>query len=247
MTLPRDSIQDWKAFEANNIPTKGIKLPPLFEKALKAAQAEGKQAANELQILELGCGCGELALHLSEQGHTLVGVDVNENAIALAQDHNKFVDRCRFFVDDVTTLRMSKYTTSHDGVDKHFDFCILQLLLSIVGNVANRRQSITTAYQSLKKGGYLYLSCSGVSDAINSNYKELYEQDYPATQEMYTYYSRDANGNILYTTHHFTAGEIIDLLRDVGFEDVRVQEVQERSSRRPEEAANFLYVMARKL
>eukprot|EP00984_Skeletonema_dohrnii_P003451 scaffold1167_cov108-Skeletonema_dohrnii-CCMP3373.AAC.11 len=74
-----------------------------------------------MQILELGCGCGELAQHLSEQGHTLVGVDVNESAIALAQDRNNYVDRCRFFVDDVTTFRISNYS-NHDGVDEHFDF-----------------------------------------------------------------------------------------------------------------------------
>jgi len=241
----RDALHDWKAFEAHSIPTKGIKLPPLFEEALKAAQAKGKQAANSMQILELGCGCGELAQHLSEQGHALVGVDVNESAIALAQDRNNHVDRCRFFVDDVTTFRISNYT-NHDSVDQHFDFCILQLLQSIVGNVAKRRQTINTAYQSLKKGGYIYLSCSGVSDTINSNYKELYERDYPATQEMYTYYSRDAHGHILYTTHHFTVGELTKLLKEGGFVDVRVQEVQERSSRRPEEVANFLYAMARK-
>eukprot|EP00984_Skeletonema_dohrnii_P003450 scaffold1167_cov108-Skeletonema_dohrnii-CCMP3373.AAC.10 len=64
---------------------------------------------------------------------------------------------------------------------------------------------------------------------------------------MYTYYSRGANnGNILYSTHHFTVGEITKLLKEGGFVDVRVQEVQERSSRRPEEVANFLYAMARK-
>jgi len=242
----RDALHDWKAFEARSIPTKGIKLPPLFEEALKAAQAEGKQAANALQILELGCGCGKLAQHLSEQGHTLVGVDVNESAIALAQERNNYVDRCRFFVDDVTTFRISNYA-NHDGVDQHFDFCILQLLLSIVGNVAKRCQTITTAYHSLKKGGYIYLSCSGVSDTINSNYKQLYERDYPATQEMYTYYSRGANiDNILYSTHHFTVNEITKLLKEGGFVDVHVQEIQERSSRRPEEVANFLYAMARK-
>ncbi len=36
------------------------------------------------------------------------------------------------------------------------------------------------------------------------------------------------------------------MLEEGGFVDVHVQEVQEKSSRRPEEVANFLYAMARK-
>mmetsp|Transcript_28574 Transcript_28574/g.36889 ORF Transcript_28574/g.36889 Transcript_28574/m.36889 type:complete len:176 (-) Transcript_28574:125-652(-) len=154
-------------------------------------------------------------------------------------------------VSSSTTLQPSGYLITQTTMASinilTSNFCILQLLLSIVGNVAKRCQTITTAYHSLKKGGYIYLSCSGVSDTINSNYKQLYERDYPATQEMYTYYSRGANiDNILYSTHHFTVNEITKLLKEGGFVDVHVQEIQERSSRRPEEVANFLYAMARK-
>ena len=163
----RDALLDWKAFEAHSIPTKGINLPPLFEEALlQAAQAVGLQAANAaavqhhgLQILELGCGCGELAENLSAQGHDVVGVDANENAISLARER-KHVNRCRFLVDDVTTFRIPNYSTHNDGVDHLFDFCILQLLLSIVGNVAKRRQKATSNYSdstSFSQKGWTHL------------------------------------------------------------------------------------------
>ena len=127
-----------------------------------------------------------------------------------------------------------------------FDFCILQLLLSIVGDKEKRKQTLSAAYEYLRSGGYVYLSCSGTSDKINPNYKQLYEQDYPATGEMYTYFSRDGNGNVLYATHHFSSTELRVLMEDAGFCDVAVHEIREASSRRPEEVANFLYAVGRK-
>lgn len=243
----RDALLDWKAFHAHDIPTKGIKLPPLFEETLTVL------AANRpcLQILELGCGTGELATSLAEKGHRVVGIDVNEGAIAQAQtfyqqriasnynDSNK-IGTTTFLVGDVTTLTHS--------LPEKVDFCILQLLLSIVGNASKRYQAISSAHHSLKSGGYIYVSCSGVSDTINPNYKKLYEQDYPVTKEMYTYFSRSSkDGCILYETHHFQMMELKLLLENCGFVDVHVQQVKEASSRRPEEAAFFLYAVARKL
>jgi SAM-dependent methyltransferase len=250
----RDALLDWKAFHAHDIPTKGIKLPPLFEETLTVL------AANRpcLQILELGCGTGELATSLAEKGHRVVGIDVNEGAIVQAQtsyqqriasnynDSNK-IGTATFLVGDVTTFRLEHLSSTHSLPEK-VDFCILQLLLSIVGNASKRYQTISSAHHSLKSGGYIYVSCSGVSDTINPNYKKLYEQDYPVTKEMYTYFSRSSkDGCILYETHHFQMMELKLLLENCGFVDVHVQQVKEASSRRPEEAAFFLYAVARKL
>ena len=67
---------------------------------------------------------------------------------------------------------------------------------------------------------------------------------------MYTYFSRsskDDNGCILYETHHFQMMELKLLLENCGFVDVYVQQVKEASSRRPEEAAFFLYAVVGKL
>jgi hypothetical protein len=133
----------------------------------------------------------------------------------------------------------------------------LQLLLSVVGGKEERRRTLQYAARRLKppsspssssSGGTIYLSCSGVSDDINESYAELYRQDAAATGEEYTYYSRDddTGGKILYTTHHFKIEEVKELLEDTGFEDIRIEQKKEASSRRPDEAAYFLYVTATK-
>lgn len=68
-----------------------------------------------------------------------------------------------------------------------FDFCIVQLLLSIVGGPNERRQALETAFHALSSsepgGTFFFLSCSGVSDYINENYSRLVK-DTRILQEM---------------------------------------------------------------
>ena len=126
-----------------------------------------------------------------------------------------------------------------------FDVVICQLVLSIIGDARNRHNLVRHARSNLRRGGWLYLSASGVSDAINPGYARLYAQDFPVTGEQHTYFSRDADGRILYATHHFTREEMLTLLDGEGFEEMSVTTEREASSRRPDEAAYFLYATCR--
>lgn len=88
------------------------------------------------------------------------------------------------------------------------------------------------------------ISASGVSADINPKYAVLYEQDAAATGEQHTYYSRGANGEALYRTHHFEYEELHRLLDECGFETTGLHKEKEASSRRPQEPAWFLYATA---
>ena len=55
----------------------------------------------------------------------------------------------------------------------------------------------------------------------------------------------DARGDVLYMTHHFTLDELTGLLEAAGFAEIRMTAEQETSSRRPDEAASFLYATCR--
>jgi hypothetical protein len=238
-TTSRDPIADWQAFSANRIPTKGIQLPPLFHQTLEKLEKE----KSSLQILELGCGCGVLAQSLQHSGgHCVTGIDVNEQAIAISRQ--TCGGQGRFLVADVTTTSFNHEDEDSYGYD--YDFCILQLLLSIVGGPLERLKTLQNAFSLLRYsgGGTLYLSCSGVSDDINPNYQQLYQQDAAATGEAHSYFSRDTEGKVLYMTHHFTTEELEALLERVGFQEIRIQKHKEASSRRPTEVAYFLYATA---
>ena len=100
-------------------------------------------------------------------------------------------------------------------------------------------------HANLRPGGWLALSASGVSDTINPGYARLYAEDEPLTGERHTYFSLTERGEILYATHHFTADELAGLLAAAGFGEISIATERETSSRRPDEAAFFLYATCR--
>jgi SAM-dependent methyltransferase len=267
-TTTRNNSADWQAFSAHDIPSKGTKLPPLFFEALEKNQ----QKLNN--ILELGCGCGDLcqllfslesSTHDVAVGYKLFGTDINASAIEEATNQ---CPNGMFWVADVTQpdfcdnvrstrrqiIKANKNNNDDDDDDdsRWFDFVVMQLLLSVVGGPNERRQVLQNASSLLQPGssGTLYLSCSGVSDDINPTYQHLYQQDASLTGEAYSYYSRDdVSGDILYMTHHFTVDELKELLMQAGgFQEdqITIQQHKEASSRRPTEAAYFLYATATK-
>eukprot|EP00937_MAST-01D_sp_MAST-1D-sp2_P006163 g6163.t1 len=133
--------------------------------------------------------------------------------------------------------------------DRLFDVVIMQLLLSVVGGAAQRASALQNAARFLRPGGMLLLSASGDSAAVNADYAAAYRRDEPATGEPRTYYSRDACGSVLYETHHFTRKELLAGLRATPGLDaakIHVHSELEASSRRPDQAAVFLYARAEK-
>jgi SAM-dependent methyltransferase len=291
--LPRDAVVDWKRFAADNIPSKGIHLPSsLFEEAFMQSIHNTKNDNDGTKrILELGCGCGDLSIHLLQQQEQqqqqqqngdqanpsellVIGVDVNSKAIEKAnqkakckyqqQSRNYFM----FLVADITkddladeiSLALSqRYIKEQNKKEEQqqqrnssYDFVIMQLLLSIVGTQEQRISTLRNAWKLCRPGGMVYLSCSGVSDDINPTYSTLYEQDLPLTGEKHTYLSRSKSHNdvddstVLYATHHFEVEELKTLLKDTGFEDIRLDKILEASSRQPDQKAYFLYCIARR-
>lgn len=261
--------KDWEGMLARDIPSKGVHLPDVFYGALEGLEAGGAEHAEmakaeiprtKLRILEVGCGNGELAVLLHARGHIVLGVDVNSEAVVAAAES---CPQARFIVADSACEAFPAQVERSLGLCDDlaapaapdpaapqerglFDFAVLQLLLSILVGADAREAVLANVLSLLRPDGRLYLSCSGESGAVNPKYAELYAQDFAATGERNTYYSRDAAGRVLYTTHHFEVEELEDLLRASGFAEVRIEQVQETSSRRPGEAANFLYVTASK-
>jgi SAM-dependent methyltransferase len=227
--VPRDSRNDWTRFDPSSIPTK-TELGPL-EEWFSRTPGAGKK------VLDLGCGVGEVSLRLAKRGFSVVGVDINEEALERAR---KLSPHGVFHKRDVAAA---------EGLhleEAPFDVVVCQLVISIVGGPDERRSLVRNAWEALSPGGRLYLSASGVSDDINPGYARLYEEDYPVTGERHTYCSRDASGRVLYETHHFTAEELRSLLETAGFEELEIEEKIETSSRRTNEPARFLYAFCRK-
>lgn len=225
--MTRDSRRDWASYTPEQIPTK--REFPELEAFLIDVGSGGK-------VLDLGCGSGHISHWLSERGYDVTGVDINEAAIAGARSRTG----SKFEVADVASAGGLPLA------DSPFRIVVCQLVISVVGGVRERKALLTNAFAALEPGGFLYVSASEVSDDVNPGYRKLYAEDFHATGERYSYYSRDPEGNILYTTHHFTGDELRALLEEAGFDLVRLTSKTETSSRRPGEAAHFLYAVCRR-
>lgn len=235
----RDARDDWRRFDAGAIPSKDS--TPHLDAFLTAVAEEA--GGSRLALLDVGCGSGHLSRRIRDSGFAVVGVDINPDAIHAAQRLAVPADAAggtlRFAVADFA----AGASPSLDGGP--FDVVICQLVISIIGDVRQRENLLRHVHDAMRPGGRLFLSASGVSDTINPGYARLYAEDLPLTGERHTYLSRNASGDVLYTTHHFTVPELHDLLEAAGFDEIRVATERETSSRRPDEAAFFHYATCR--
>jgi len=240
VTPVRDARDDRQRFVPSAIPTKDSTA--YLDAFLDAAAAAGQ--GRPLTLLDVGCGSGRLSRRLFERGLSVVGVDINRAAIqaahALASPPDAAGPGLRFAVADFAADEPPRL----DGGP--FDLVVCQLVISIVGDARSRANLLRHARESLRPGGRLFLSASGVSDTINPGYARLYADDFHLTGERNTYLSRDARGEVLYMTHHFTADELSNLLAAAGFTDIAITTARETSSRRPDEAAFFHYATCRR-
>lgn len=235
----RDARDDWRRFDAGAIPSKDS--TPHLDAFLTAVAEEA--GGSRLALLDVGCGSGHLSRRIRDSGFAVVGVDINPDAIHAAQRLAVPADAAggtlRFAVADFA----ADVSPSLDGGP--FDVVVCQLVMSIIGDVRQRENLLRHVHDAMRPGGRLFLSASGVSDTINPGYARLYAEDLPLTGERHTYLSRNASGDVLYTTHHFTVPELHDLLEAAGFDEIRVATERETSSRRPDEAAFFHYATCR--
>lgn len=236
----RDARDDWRRYDAARIPSKSA--TPHLDAFLATVQATLSPGAPPT-LLDVGCGIGTIGTRVHDRGFSVLGVDVNPDAVRVARTFapsagppGRFL---RFEVADMAAASPPRL----DGGP--FDVVVCQLVISIVGGPDDRRRLLRHARHALRPGGWLHLSASGVSDTISAGYARLYADDLPLTGERHSYLSRDDDGKVLYMTHHFTPDELRSLLAEAGFVAIDVTTARETSSRRPDEAAFFHYVTCR--
>ena len=195
-----------------------------------------------------------IALGLAAGGCRVVGVDVNAGAVAAGNEAATAAaaaagaegGSAEFMAGDCCTAVGLAHTLGERAAGG-FGVALAQLLISVVGGPAERAALLAALHSQLQPGGTLMLSASAVSDDINPEYAEAYRRGLVETGEQHTYYSRDELGAALYRTHHFTFEELSALVRGAGFVLVSMNKEREVSSRRSDQAAWFLYVVAAKV
>ena len=109
-------------------------------------------AAKRLQgsrILEIGCGTGTSTVALAEQGASVIGIDINEPSLKVAQE------RCRLYeVDNVELILMNATELEQNFSLSAFDFVIYFASLEHM-ILEERLASLTQGWRLLSPGGWL--------------------------------------------------------------------------------------------
>ncbi|NER15582.1 class I SAM-dependent methyltransferase [Spongiivirga citrea] len=101
-----------------------------------------------LNILEIGCGTGISTLALSEQGANVVGIDVDEGALAVGRDRLRVAG----FEPEMHLMNADAIETNFK--DRKFDFIIYYAVLEHM-TVNERLVSLKAAWDMLPKGSFL--------------------------------------------------------------------------------------------
>lgn len=181
-------------------------------------------------ILDLGCGTGEMAESLSDQGYTVTGIDINEKAIS----QNKLKPtKINYVISDITDVL--------PFADKSFDAIIMSFVLVNIMPLPKRETLILELNRVLKSGGLIWVNESLVSD----DYNKRYELSRPFVNEKYNFFvfkegtssssiktleqMRKAieENKIARIAHHFETKELETLFKD--FEIIHKEELETHS------------------
>ncbi|MDP3793000.1 MAG: class I SAM-dependent methyltransferase [bacterium] len=122
-------------------------------------------------VLDVGCGGGVKSKYLIKKGLKIVGIDLSEKMIEIAQ---KEVPDAKFLVADIT--KPLEFDEKFDGI---FAQAVLlhiykKDIKKVIGNLASL----------LKPGGYLYVAVKGLRDGQNEE-QIIRENDYGYEYERF--------------------------------------------------------------
>jgi ubiquinone/menaquinone biosynthesis C-methylase UbiE len=195
----------WNQFKGKETPS----TVEIYESFFKAVSKNS-------DVLDFGCAWGRVAFQLQNLGYNVTGFDLNKNAVDTALESSKSCENHgRKVKFDQANAMDLPYT------DESFDACIIQAFLTTIISPLDRIKVISEAHRVLKKNGILYLADFGLNWK-NLHYREMYRRDYISTMELGTFIVKEnskAPGEDMFTVHHYTRKELIDLVKNFTIEN----------------------------
>ncbi len=105
-----------------------------------------KMKIDGAQILDVGCGHGGIAVALAKQGALLTAVDIDPERIAVLE---KMAEK--------ENVKIAAHCTSVEDFSTNEKYDAI-ILADVLEHVSDYRLLITTLYEKLKPGGWLYLT-----------------------------------------------------------------------------------------
>ncbi len=145
-------------------------------KALLMTVLEDLRLPDGAQVLELGCGAGNISLWLAEQGFCVTGIDVSQTALDWAKDRAAAAGcYCRFLTADVGQIEALPGGPYELIVDGHLFHCL---------DAVPRTRLLRLISKCLRPGGYFVLQAMCLSEQRNESSAVTHNMRYidpPAT------------------------------------------------------------------
>ena len=106
----------------------------------------------KLNILDIGCGGGQVTMELAKLGHNVIGMDQSENMLKIANDY-----RSKFSKKAKALSSFEKGSVSKNKLKKsQFDLCIA---MGVIGYLKNDKIIFQLSKKILKPNGVFLVSC----------------------------------------------------------------------------------------
>jgi SAM-dependent methyltransferase len=155
--------------------------------------------------LDVGCNTGKTALWLARQGVSVLGIDVNANALETA--------RCQAAQAGLQSLaRFSLADITCDAVPGSFDIVLLIRLLTCIPSQNAWSTVLNRVFASLPIGGLLYVHDFLRDDGI-AHYHERYDEAESRGWRSGNFVVNDAQGRLLFVAHHHSREELGQIMQ----------------------------------
>ena len=136
--------------------------------------AQARLDTSSLDVVDIGCGAGTLSRLWAEEGHRVVGLDVNEPLIELARNRAAEAKLdIRFKTGSATDAPFA---------DKSFDICLAPELLE---HVADWRSCLSEFARILRPNGLLFVSTTNVLCPLQNEFTLPLYSWYPGPIKRY--------------------------------------------------------------
>lgn len=144
----KDNAKQWILDGYND---SGYNYPTAFHRVRIVSRFISGLDKKGLEIIDLGCGGGDLAFCLARSGHRVIGIDQSKEMLKLAESRRaelpkKFQNRIQFLAGEAGKIHL----------DKKFD---VVAALGFIGYLPNDKIFFDIAASLLKPNGYLLVSC----------------------------------------------------------------------------------------
>lgn len=115
-----------------------------------------QEKLSSMTVLDVGCSIGSFAYSIKDKVKSLVGIDIENEAIECAQAYvdYKNYSNLKFFVDDAINFEKTKLSYSSS-----FDLIILKDVVEHISNLNNFSIMINNLTTLLRPGGIIFIEC----------------------------------------------------------------------------------------